>query len=139
MPHAPAIIRNFTSMQMVHAHTHTSVFDKESSTDPLACKQNRFYFLTQLNSGKMCTASCHTQTGRGAQGDINEKLIAVFNRQLPDWQRNMISYDITPGSARPALGRKFRKYDMPIGNQWPIGKFLRHNQRMVAENSYEMT
>ena len=25
---------------------------------------------------------------------MNEKLIAVFNRQLPDWQMNAISYDI---------------------------------------------
>ena len=38
-----------------------------------------------------------------------------------------------PGSARPMPGRKFRKNQMAIRNQWPIGKFFRCRSNEVLK------
>jgi len=46
------------------------------------------------------------------------------------WCRNVCCM---PGSARPAPGRKFRKQNMAIGNQWAIGKLLRCRSHEVLK------
>ena len=49
---------------------------------------------------------------------------------LPWW----VSYPLViPGSARHTPGRKFQKQDMAIGNEWPIGQFLRCGSNEVLK------
>ena len=66
------------------------------------------------------------------QQTVLHDIVELFQR--PEraflWCKNVCCM---PGSARPAPGRKFRKQNRAIGNQWPIGKLLRRRSHEVLK------